>query len=222
MIEYTVLGCSSATVSMILESIYRHHPGGAEVRIVINTDIEDYLPFEVEGVDTSVLTHDAWDHQKDSRDKVPLICGVYKPGVKRTVIAFFRDEFGVVEERYTRLIHPSAELASSTRLGRGVYLGPKTIVAPYTTIGNFVSLNRAVTIGHHTTLADFVTINPAANVAGRCSIGEGVTLGMGCNVVDGVSIGARSVIGAGSVVTGNIPEGVLALGVPARIVRDVK
>ena len=50
-------------------------------------------------------------------------------------------------------------------------------------------------------------------------IGDGVWLGGGVIVCPGVSIGANSVVGAGAVVTRDLPEGVLALGVPARVVR---
>jgi acetyltransferase-like isoleucine patch superfamily enzyme len=45
---------------------------------------------------------------------------------------------------------------------------------------------------------------------------------MGALVVDGVSIKKNSVIGAGSLVTKDIPEGVVAYGSPAKIVRDNK
>jgi maltose O-acetyltransferase len=51
------------------------------------------------------------------------------------------------------------------------------------------------------------------------SIGDNVWLGGGVIVCPGVTIGADTVVGAGAVVTRDLPEGVLAVGNPARIVR---
>ncbi|KQO81659.1 maltose acetyltransferase [Frigoribacterium sp. Leaf263] len=53
------------------------------------------------------------------------------------------------------------------------------------------------------------------------TIGDNVWLGGGVIVCPGVSIGDDSVIGAGSVVTRDIPSGVVAVGNPARVIRDV-
>ena len=52
-------------------------------------------------------------------------------------------------------------------------------------------------------------------------IGNDVWIGGGAIICPGVHIGARSVIGAGSVVTRDIPGGVLAVGNPCRVVREV-
>ena len=53
------------------------------------------------------------------------------------------------------------------------------------------------------------------------SIGDNVWLGGGVIVCPGVSIGDDSVIGAGSVVTRDIPAGVVAVGSPARVVKEI-
>jgi maltose O-acetyltransferase len=53
-------------------------------------------------------------------------------------------------------------------------------------------------------------------------IGDNVWLGGGSVVCPGVTIGADTVVGAGSVVTRDLPAGVLALGAPARVVREVE
>lgn len=50
-------------------------------------------------------------------------------------------------------------------------------------------------------------------------IGDNVWLGGGVIVCPGVTIGVDTVVGAGSVVTADLPAGVLAVGVPARVVR---
>ena len=52
-------------------------------------------------------------------------------------------------------------------------------------------------------------------------IGENVWIGSGAIILPGVSIGKNTVIGAGSVVTRDIPESVLAVGNPCRIVREI-
>ena len=52
-------------------------------------------------------------------------------------------------------------------------------------------------------------------------IGKNVWIGAGCIVLPGVSIGDNTVIGAGSVVTKDIPENVVAVGNPCRILREI-
>lgn len=52
-------------------------------------------------------------------------------------------------------------------------------------------------------------------------IGADVWVGGGALILPGVTIGARAVIGAGSVVTRDVPEGVLAVGNPCRVVRPI-
>lgn len=51
-------------------------------------------------------------------------------------------------------------------------------------------------------------------------IGDNVWLGGGVIVCPGVTIGENSVIGAGSVVTKDVPANVVAVGNPARVVRE--
>lgn len=52
-------------------------------------------------------------------------------------------------------------------------------------------------------------------------IGNNVWIGAGVSVLPGVSIGDNSVIGAGSVVNKDIPSGVLAVGNPCKVIREL-
>jgi galactoside O-acetyltransferase len=63
--------------------------------------------------------------------------------------------------------------------------------------------------------------NEGLEYAYPISIGDNVWIGAGVSIVPGVTIGSNSVIGAGSVVTRNIPEGVLAVGNPCRVMKRI-
>jgi maltose O-acetyltransferase len=57
--------------------------------------------------------------------------------------------------------------------------------------------------------------------AAPITIGDNVWLGGGAIVLPGVTIGDDSVVGAGAVVTKDLPAGVVAVGNPARIIREL-
>jgi acetyltransferase-like isoleucine patch superfamily enzyme len=53
-------------------------------------------------------------------------------------------------------------------------------------------------------------------------IGDDVWLGAGAMVLDGVKIGKGCIVGAGAVVTKNLPDYAVAVGVPAKILKNRK
>jgi maltose O-acetyltransferase len=57
--------------------------------------------------------------------------------------------------------------------------------------------------------------------AGPITIGENVWIGGGAIVLAGVTIGDNAVIGAGAIVTGDIPADTVAVGNPARVIRQL-
>jgi acetyltransferase-like isoleucine patch superfamily enzyme len=50
-------------------------------------------------------------------------------------------------------------------------------------------------------------------------LGDNVWLGTGAKVLDGIRIGSDAVVGANAVVTADLPQGAIAAGVPARVLR---
>lgn len=76
---------------------------------------------------------------------------------------------------------------------------------------------------HPTVIGDGVTIGHRAVVHG-CTIGDGCLIGIGAIVLDGAVIEPGAMVGAGALVSPRtvIPSGKLALGQPARVVRDLR
>jgi carbonic anhydrase/acetyltransferase-like protein (isoleucine patch superfamily) len=72
------------------------------------------------------------------------------------------------------------------------------------------------------TIGKNCTLGHGAIVHG-CTVGEGTLVGMGATLLNGCTIGKNCIIGANALVTSgtNIPDGWLAMGVPAKAVRPV-
>lgn len=122
--------------------------------------------------------------------------------------------------RFTTVVHPTALVSATAELGEGSIVGKRAIIAAGARLGRHVIVNRAATVGHHVEIGDYTTISPGANIASSVRIGECSYIGMGANVIDQTTVGAYSVVGAGAVVIRDIPDRVLAVGVPARIARE--
>ena len=93
-----------------------------------------------------------------------------------------------------------------------------------------VSLGRSVLLARNVYISDHIHAYGEIDVAIKDQgvarvapvvVGDGAWLGQGVVVVPGVTIGAGSVVGANSVVTSDIPERSLAVGAPARVVRQL-
>jgi acetyltransferase-like isoleucine patch superfamily enzyme len=77
-------------------------------------------------------------------------------------------------------------------------------------------------IDHERNLQNGVHISPGVTLGGRVSIGAGPWIGVGASIIDHNTIGSGSIIGAGSVVVKDIPDGVVAYGVPAKVIRRIE
>ena len=141
------------------------------------------------------------------------------------------------------LIDAKGDANGGITIGSGVFVGRNSIlsckngdieVADGANIGfncEVFSASR-VTIGRDALLAAYCYViggdhdfsDPAAAVLsqGRRSsgvaIGAGAWLGAGAKILDGVTIGDRAIVGAGAVVREAVPEGAIAVGIPARVV----
>lgn len=109
----------------------------------------------------------------------------------------------------------------------GLTLGSKTFIG----VGSIIDLAGKIEIGNHATISsgaiilshlsvgfsDHPLIKTYPKKIEKTVIGNGVFIGANATVLSGVTIGKETMVGAGSVVTRNIPEKVLAVGVPAKV-----
>lgn len=138
--------------------------------------------------------------------------------VRRRLIARVRDA-GLP---LARVVHPSVIVSGTAQLGWDIVLAPGVIVGPGATIGDHVVVNSAVTVDHDCTLEENIIVAPGVHLAGHVSVKHDTTIGVGASFVPGVTVGSGSVIGAGSVVTKDVPDRVIAAGVPTKVIRSLE
>jgi sugar O-acyltransferase (sialic acid O-acetyltransferase NeuD family) len=118
------------------------------------------------------------------------------------------------------VIDPSAIISPSAKLGAGAIVTSDCIIASSVIVGENVAINVKTIVGHDIVLANDVVLSSMVNIGGFCKIGVGTYLGMGCLVKDGIEIGDEVIVGMGSVVHHDIPSRMIALGNPARPMRE--
>jgi UDP-2-acetamido-3-amino-2,3-dideoxy-glucuronate N-acetyltransferase len=131
----------------------------------------------------------------------------------------------------TFIWHYSHVMPGAT-IGRGCSLGQNVFVARDVTIGDNAKIQNNVSIYEGVTLEDDVfcgpsmvftnVVNPRSHVSRKHEyrktlVRRGATIGANATVVCGHTIGRYAFIGAGAVVTGDVPDFALMLGVPARL-----
>lgn len=130
------------------------------------------------------------------------------------------------------------------QIGEGCYIEPpfhSNFGGKHVHFGNFVYANFGLTlvddghiyVGDNVMFAPYVVVATAGHPIlpslrekglqfnADVHIGNNVWIGAGAKIMPGVTIGANTVIGAGSVVTRDIPENVVAYGVPCKVIREI-
>jgi maltose O-acetyltransferase len=110
-----------------------------------------------------------------------------------------------------------------TSIGAGTFVNAGAVILDVgrVTIGADVQIGPNVQLLTPTHPLEPELRRSGAEAAEPITIGDNVWLGGGVIVCPGVSIGPNTVVGAGAVVTRDLPPGVLAVGNPARVIRQL-
>jgi sugar O-acyltransferase (sialic acid O-acetyltransferase NeuD family) len=116
-------------------------------------------------------------------------------------------------------IHPSAVVAADARIGAGSQVLAHATICVEAALGRECIVNTASSVDHECVLGDGVHIGPGATLAGCVTVGDSSMIGAGAVVLPRIVIGRDAIVGAGAVVTRDLPDGAVAWGSPARIIR---
>lgn len=151
---------------------------------------------------------------------------------------YFKHESAYVDDNCiigegTKIWHFS-HIQSGTKIGKKCVFGQNVNVGNNVSIGDFCKVQNNVSIYEGVTLEDYVFCGPSmvftnildpkckypqvgAQYYVKTLVKEGASIGANATIVCGITLGKHCLIGAGSVVTKDVPDYALVVGVPGKI-----
>ncbi len=177
----------------------------------VNTNIPEKLYFKYD-VLSSLQSVEQYFTGSDNRFTI----GVGNPILRKKMY----EKFIKIGGKFTSVISPFAQIGhygNTIEVGCNIMTGSVITNNIFIKKGTLINLN--CTVGHDSTIGYFVELSPGVHISGNCSIGDYTSIGTNATILPNISIGKNVTIGAGSVITKDIPDDCLVIGVPGKIIK---
>lgn len=156
------------------------------------------------------IVGDTYSYEVREHDR--FLVSVGDPALRQTLA----ERLARRRARFFTLIHPTAYVAATARIGAGCIIGPFANIGSFAQIGEHVLVNLYAAAGHDTRIGAYSAFSPYAVANGGSSVGVKVFFGTHAVVTPSASVGDDCKIAAGAVVYKDVPVGSLASGNPAK------
>jgi sugar O-acyltransferase (sialic acid O-acetyltransferase NeuD family) len=141
--------------------------------------------------------------------------GVGHNGIRKKIFNQLYEQLG----NPVNAIHPSAVISASVEMNHGIMISANATINPLVTLGEGVICNTSCSIDHECIIEDFAHIAPGAVLCGNVRIGAGTFVGANAVIKQGITVGRNVTIGAGTVIIRDIPDNMMVVGNPQRILQ---
>ncbi len=203
--SWTIFGLSNFSYD-ILDAI---ESNGDEVKYFIrNQDVDEKI---VNRVPQNIEIIDLTDF-KPSTDKYFIGFMDYRKDALLSELLKFN-------LRFDNIFHKNSYISHYSTIGFGNFIGANATIAPKVALGDFNFINRNCSVGHHTVIGNRNKTGPGVTICSLCEIEDNNAFGANCTIIPELKIASEVEIGAGAVLTENISESGLYVGIPAKLVQ---
>ena len=176
----------------------------------------DEIIFIIDGVGGNIVNGvNVYSYEKvitKYKDNIEISLGIGEPASRERLFKKIRND-GL---KVTTLVHPDVYIPETTTIGNGVTIQQGCFVSCNVSIGDYVFVQPHASIGHDNNLHEGAIISSGVYLSGHTNVGRYTYIGVGSCTKQDINIGEYSIIGMGSMVQRDIPDGVIAMGNPAR------
>jgi sugar O-acyltransferase (sialic acid O-acetyltransferase NeuD family) len=194
-------GHAYVVIETVLDNGFQIHGYSDREKAFSNPYCLDYLGFEKA------------DHFIGWQKEVSFVLGIGDNKLRQSIADLIESKGKNIE----LIIHKTANVSNSAVIGKGSFINKNVVVNALVVVGKNVILNTGCIIEHECELQDAVHIAPGVVLAGNVVVGERTFIGANSVVKQGVKIGKDVVVGAGTVIINDIPDEVIVVGNPGRI-----
>lgn len=201
-------GGHSAVILDIVNSINKHKK---TINILgfldDNVKLESFQGYPILGKVENILDY--------TNDNMYFIVGIGDNYIRKSIVEKH------LNIKYITLIHETVVIGSDVNIGNGTVIMPNVIINARTNIGEHSILNTGSIIEHDNNIGAFSHISPGVVLCGGVNIGRNTHIGANSTIIQYKSIGDNCIIGAGSTVVKDIKNNSLAVGSPAKIIKEI-
>ena len=135
-------------------------------------------------------------------ENVVYLMAIANSSIRKSIIEIFK----LKGANFIGLIHPTALVSNSARIGEGVVISHNVSIGPKVVLGDFNVLNSRCTIGHDSIIGHYNFISPQVAIGGNTKIGDENLLGTNSCTIPSTQIGNNNKITAGMVVDKSIKD----------------
>lgn len=152
---------------------------------------------------------------KDFNIPMNIVIAIGNPTEKEKVYQHIKE----YQLKYPVLIHPTARIAKSVKIGEGSIIGIDCIISVNSTIGKHVFLNMRTVLGHDVIIGDFSSCFVNSILCGNVLVNEGVLIGSNSVIKEKKVIGKNAKVSMGSVVLFDVEEGSVVMSRPSKCMK---
>lgn len=179
----------------------------------VNLDLPEIL-YDRFGILKSISEAQDYFNTVDNRFTI----GIGNPVLRKKLY----DKFTAIGGKFVSVISPSANVGHfGNSIGEGCNIMTGTVITNDVIINKGVLVNLNCTIGHDCEIGNFVEMSPGVHISGNCILGDYSVIGTNATVLPKIKIGKNVIVGAGSVVTKDLPDNCVAVGIPAKVIKEL-
>lgn len=203
--------------------IYGYGGLGREVYIIANkiNRIEkhwDEIFFIDDAVDSMIAPDvNVYSFLKAKEDfpELEVVIGVGEPAIRESLFKKVKSE----NVNMATLIHPGVYIDNTTVIGEGTVICEGVTITCNVKIGCNTYIQPHAVIGHDISVGNHSVIGTSCQIGGLNHIGERTYMGFLSGTKEGLTIGNDVICAAGAIVFRDLPDAVIVVGNPARIMK---